>query len=140
MLALNKWGPSGWHLIHVIMMTSPLTLNEQQRSDMKSFLLLLGKHLPCPKCQVHFSNFVREHATDERVGTREALVALMNDCHNEVNRRNGKPEFTLKEHREWLLAGPPPKHEHYALWIVVVCIALVTVHTLRKKRKNKTVT
>lgn len=108
MLALNRWGPSGWHFIHAVMMTSPETLTIQQRQDMKAFLLLFGKHLPCPKCRMHFAEFLQRELRDERLATRDSLAALMNDCHNEVNRRNGKPEFTLREHYEWMTTG----HRH----------------------------
>ena len=46
MLALNSWGPSGWHFIHAIMMCSPEELDEQQQTDMLQFLRLLGKVCP----------------------------------------------------------------------------------------------
>lgn len=105
MLALNRWGPSGWHFLHTVMMTAPETLDHQQRADMRSFLVSVGLHLPCPKCRRHFSSFVAREATDDRLATRSRLVELMNDCHNDVNRRTQKPEFTLRQHYEWMASG-----------------------------------
>ena len=135
MLALNKWGPSGWHFIHAVMMTSPEQLDRQQREEMRSFLRALAAHLPCPKCRRHFAVFLDRELTDERLATRRSLVALMNDCHNEVNRRSGKPEYTLRQHYEWMAKGvhrAAPASDYSMLAGVTAAALVVAWLTARK--------
>ena len=132
MLSLNSWGPSGWHLIHVIMMCSPEHLDERQQTEMMQFLVLFGKFLPCPRCRVHFLSFLERNMTRETVRTRENLVRLMNDAHNEVNKQNNKRTFTLREHYAWI-ASPPNKHNDGRTTICVTFCCLFLVSLVAKK-------
>jgi len=135
MLALNSWGPSGWHFIHAIMMSSPESMSAQQRDEMKSLLVLLGTHLPCPTCRRHFSEFVVREATEHRLSGRDRLVELMNDCHNEVNRRSNKPEFSIRQHYVWMATGKghrrPPSD--YPLFVAFLFVTLVLCHAMERK-------
>lgn len=135
MLALNKWGPSAWHFLHAIMMTSPRTLDARQRADMRSFLRLVGVHLPCPRCREHYARFMERELTEERLATRERLVELMNDCHNDVNRRTQKREFTLREHYEWMQSGraTPASAGDLPLRAAVAVASIVLLHALVRR-------
>lgn len=126
MLALNKWGPSGWHFIHAVMMTAPEKLSPNEIEEMKAFLVLFGRHLPCPKCRIHFRDFLAREANDARYASRDALVQLMNDCHNDVNRRLGKPEFTLEQHYAYMATGKKSSAEKFCC-IVAITVLLVAV-------------
>jgi len=63
------------------------------------------KYIPCPKCCAHYRRFCTEH--DPRVyvrcktnkKTRFSLEAWVNQCHNSVNARNGKWQWSLDEVR-----------------------------------------
>ena len=101
---------------------------------MRAFLILFGTHLPCPKCRLHFAEFLQREMRPERLTTRESLVSLMNDCHNEVNRRNGKPEFTLREHYEWMTGrSPSPPPTDFALQTILFIIIATFIYTTGKK-------
>lgn len=66
---------------------------------MRALLHLFARHLPCPSCRTHFTAFLERRLDAEALATRSALVALLNDAHNEVNARLGKRVYTLEEHR-----------------------------------------
>lgn len=133
MISLNSWGPSGWHLIHVMMMCAPEHLDEQQQSEMMQFLVLFGKFLPCPRCRVHFLSFLERNMTRDTVRTRENLVRLMNDAHNEVNKHNNKRTFTLREHYAWITSSPDShKGDRSTLCFIFCCFFLVCIVTKKK--------
>lgn len=108
-ITIDKWGPAAWNTLHVFAHTAPETLTAMDRASMRTFLNTFGSHLPCSKCRRHFLEFMERHAsTDAAFATRKRVVALMNDAHNEVNRRNGKRVYTLAEHYR-VYQRPPPR-------------------------------
>ena len=94
-ITLDKWGPAAWNTLHVFAHTAPKRLTAAQRAEWRALLRTFSSFLPCPSCRSHFSAFLQARLTDEALGTRAALVALLNDAHNDVNRRTGKRTFTL---------------------------------------------
>ena len=141
MLSLNLWGPSGWHLIHVIMMCSPHELNSEQQDEMMQFLVLLGKHLPCPRCRHHFLLFLERNMNRESVRTRDSLVRLMNDAHNEVNRQNNKRIFTLREHYAWITTTPHQRRmagvSHLCTIFAIVFVLCVAAKKIAGKKSTR---
>lgn len=97
-LSLDCWGPVFWTTLHVIAHTRPIQLSEPEQSELLQLLVLIGKHLPCPLCRQHFLTFLEQRAMSPALSTRASVVALLNDAHNDVNRRRAKRVFTLGEH------------------------------------------
>jgi hypothetical protein len=132
MLALKHWGPAGWHFIHAAMMCAPKELDGRQQDEMMQFLVLFGKHLPCPKCRDHFLFFLDRNMSRARVSTRDELVRLLNDAHNEVNARNRKRTFTLAEHYAWISSTPWQPSEAIAGACLVAACLLVAGAAAKK--------
>lgn len=137
MLALKHWGPAGWHFIHAAMMCAPTKLDDRQQSEMMQFLVLFGKHLPCPKCRNHFLSFIDQNMSRERVSTRDELVRLLNDAHNEVNMKNNKRTFTLEEHYAWISSTPRQFSDSIVEACLVTACILVACATARKLSRTR---
>lgn len=97
-LTIDKWGPGAWNTLHVVAHSYPKDPTRLQMTETRTFLLLFGKHLPCPSCRRHFLDLLQRNLDDRTLASRATLVAFMNDAHNEVNQRLGKRTWTLEEH------------------------------------------
>lgn len=89
------WGPRVWRCFHLL-------ANISDRRDIvglwQALLRATAAILPCEKCRVHFSTYLRSHALF-RVGdisrttapfVRETIKNDLRVFHNDVNRRLGK--------------------------------------------------
>jgi len=78
-----------------------LALDEQQAvlAYLKSNAVLV----PCPGCKYHALSYLASHPVDG-IKTGEDAFRWVIDFHNEVNRRNGKREYTYKEAEDSLVA------------------------------------
>jgi hypothetical protein len=108
-------------------------MDAAQRAEMASFLRLFARHLPCPSCRRHFTDFLDRRLTDDSLATRDALVALLNDAHNEVNARTGKRVWTLAEHRR-AYARPRPRSSDGAVVATAAIGVLVLVWWMQRQR------
>ena len=139
---INDWGPAVWNTLHVFAHTAPRKLDAAERRDFEALLRAIARRLPCPRCRAHFSDFLDRrlgNGIDVELGTRENLVALLNDAHNEVNRRTGKREYTLDEHyRVYALPTPRPARGttlEVACMAGIVTCTLIAVLLLCQRRK-----
>ena len=131
MIALNRWGPSGWHFVHSVCHTIAEAPSVDESERLADFLHVFGSHLPCPKCRMHYREFMSRNMPPAHELDRERAVRLMNDCHNSVNRRLGRREFSLEEHYAWMRSsGVVGRHEStskFRLQMAVVVLATVVV-------------
>lgn len=135
-LTMDKWGPSAWTTLHVFAHTAPKRLTLSEAHQWALFLDLFGQRLPCPKCRLHFSDFLERKLDMESLRTREDLVALLNDAHNEVNARNGKRVYTLEEHyRMYQVQNTSPIGG--VLLVGLVCGLTIVALRVAKQRPQK---
>ncbi|KJE92627.1 gfer protein [Capsaspora owczarzaki ATCC 30864] len=84
-------GRSTWTFLHTMAAYYPDKPSEKQQSDMSNFLTFFSRVYPCDYCADHMRG---EMVTDKPVVTsRFGLSQWFCRLHNEVNRRQGKPEF-----------------------------------------------
>lgn len=134
-LTIDQWGPAGWNTLHVWAHFYPHAPTDAERDEMRALLYLFARHLPCPSCRQHFTSFLERRLDADALATRAALVALLNDAHNEVNARLGKRVYTLEEHlRVYTLRRRRPTTPP-ALLLVVATAALVVLATQRCGRR-----
>jgi hypothetical protein len=121
-----RWGRHAWMTLHTFAHTYPEVADPDRRREMREFLVLFAKNIPCPKCRLHFEEFLRDRLDDASLEGRRGLVEFMNDAHNSVNERLGRHVWTL--------------HQHYAIYdsdfalppsIVTLLLAVVLVLILR---------
>lgn len=84
-------GNAGWTLIHSIAANFPQQPSDQDKNNAKVFLKSIAKLYPCKRCRYHFDRYLTSSPPD--VSSRDAFVLWACAAHNDVNRRNGKPEF-----------------------------------------------
>ena len=84
-------GRAGWTLIHVTAANFPDRPTPRQRNRAEAWFRALGDLYPCADCAAHLRQYMAGRPPD--ASTREALSLWACDAHNEVNRRNGRPEY-----------------------------------------------
>ena len=127
-ITIDRWGPSVWNTLHVFAHTSPVEPTPEDRKATRAFLRYVTARLPCPECRKHFSDFLDRRLDDASLASRDSLIALLNDAHNEVNMRTGKRVFTLEEHLK-VYARPAPRRRRScarasAILVVILVIAM----------------
>ena len=142
-LGLKSWGPSAWNTLHCMAHAWSRTPTDAQRERMYSFLHMFAVHLPCPTCRTHFVEMLVEQMPGAHCGvleSRDTLVAFCNSLHNQVNRRLGKREFTLKEHyavyhrRRGKFRG---NGWHAAFALSLLAVVVVAVHRTRRRTARR---
>lgn len=84
-------GQAGWTLIHSIAANYPHRPSTSEQRHAKAFLKSIGKLYPCKRCRQHFSKYLSTSPPD--LSNRDEFMQWACRAHNEVNRRQGKPEF-----------------------------------------------
>jgi len=84
----SLWGPGMWSAIH------GLPMYGRDISQIKKFYI--GLALPCGACQAHLDSF-RENNPVSSVQSREGALLWSLRLHNSVNKKLGKPEYTLNQ-------------------------------------------
>ena len=83
------WGKKTWDFLHAISLTYPPNADACMRTAMISMLKSLEGVIPCPKCRVHYGEWVvRTTVTDSTQAAfmgQENLFNALVDLHNEVN-------------------------------------------------------
>lgn len=91
----TAWHRWGWRFIHLFTMALPTgVLPQPTLRHMRRVVRLFVNVLPCKDCQVHATRFLFDGPASriQRVTTGHAMVMLMHELHNDVNRRTGKPQ------------------------------------------------
>ena len=91
----NIWGPHFWFMLHSISFNYPINPTEENKKDIKKFLLMLPKVLPCSKCCKNFKKNLIEMPI--KYNSRLELFKWLIDIHNEINGREGKKHYSYKE-------------------------------------------
>ena len=92
------WGNACWYLFHTL--AFKLKHNDANLiRDIIVKIMYICKNLPCPECSQHAVETLSK-LNINLVRTREALITVLLQFHNSVNRRTKKPEFSRKEYDE----------------------------------------
>lgn len=92
------WGSSFWNTIHYIAINYPNNPSNDEKTNIKSFFLLLQYILPCNKCREHYKqNLINFPLTDIVLSCKNNLFEWTNILHNAVNKMNNKKHFKLED-------------------------------------------
>jgi hypothetical protein len=80
--------------MHVSGFHYPEQPTPEQREGAENWLLGIAWMLPCPRCRDHFSALLEECTLAGIVKDRESLSRFLVRAHNDVNKRNGKEEWS----------------------------------------------
>ena len=89
------WGPHAWIFLHSITLNYPDNPTEFQKKKYKEFFNSLAFVIPCEKCSFNYSKKIKTKPVN--VDSKMDLVNWLLEIHNQVNKSNGKKEYTLNE-------------------------------------------
>lgn len=90
-------GRSTWTFLHTMAGQYPIKANEQEQTEMKSFLNVFSKIYPCWWCAEDLQNWMSTKGNEPKVGGRDELGNWLCDAHNEVNKKLSKPTFDCRQ-------------------------------------------
>lgn len=95
------WGPKAWSLLH----TMAYMMDDRYIDHVKVFLRNVV--LPCVVCYGHYQDMVEQMSNViEEARDRRDIVLIVNDMHNRVNKRLGKPAYPANlQMKMWGFAG-----------------------------------
>ena len=105
---VNLWGPGLWAFLHVASFEYPEVASDSDAVAQHTFLWAAAVVLPCSRCRAHFTASLTAQvpfADSPVLSGREALAGYLVDLHNDINRRTGKPEWTLEQARAHYAGG-----------------------------------
>ena len=95
-MSRSRWGPITWFFLHSFAELIPeKTFGENRDFIITSVTDILGS-LPCPTCSSHATKYLKS-SSFSRIERRDHLKIWLHQFHNVVNRRLGKPEFSVEE-------------------------------------------
>jgi hypothetical protein len=124
-----------WDSLHLVAHALPDELDRRAQDNVRAYLLTTAQLLPCSACGRHFEAHVRSALRDDAVlATRAGVVAMLNDAHNSVNRRLGKPQWTLEQHTRKYAGGGCARGVPPELAAACLAAALLVACALRAPR------
>ena len=140
------WGPHAWFFLETCVMAYPENPKEEDKEQMRKFLLSLGFVIPCEKCRENYSDHLKKHPlTEEILSDRSELFKWIVDIHNLAGRKGTKSYdetfnyyMDLFEGKEHFENGPTCiKYDtSYLLKIsllITFILTIIFIHLLYKK-------
>lgn len=96
----EKWGPSFWFTLHNGSVAYPVNASPIVQERMLGFINGIPYMLPCESCTAHalaYLDNMDDKLLKDVVKGREPLFAFFVHFHNYVNKRTGKPLWTVEE-------------------------------------------
>jgi hypothetical protein len=91
----SVWGPPLWRALHSL---AEIT---EDVAVWEGLLEKVHSTMPCPECATHFGEWIRTHplcvSVEEGLTVSESVRIWLLTLHNDVNRRTGKPEWTVEQ-------------------------------------------
>lgn len=91
-----KWAVPTWDFLHSFAAKVNDGFYASNRVQIVQFIIDICMVLPCPTCQQHAKVFFRG-VRPQNIRTKDHLIQLLLDFHNDVQRRTGKPQLTLAD-------------------------------------------
>lgn len=91
------WGPPFWFTLHTICLNYPEKPTYIERQQHLLFFESLKTILPCSICRNHYKKFLQDQPISPYLDNKSSLKRWILDCHNNVNKINGKKIWTIKE-------------------------------------------
>lgn len=93
------WGPGKWAELHLMSLRYPLYPDIETQGSMVDYIYRIPRSLPCSVCRRHAQEYLKAHERDIpwAVQSQRNLFILFVAFHNDVNRRNGKPQLRYED-------------------------------------------
>lgn len=93
------WGPAIWYLFHTMAEKVKESSFKIIKNDLIANVKTICSNLPCPTCSTHATQYINKIDMN-KIQTKEDFKYMFYIFHNSVNKRLGKPEFSLNELNE----------------------------------------
>ena len=100
MINLNPkiWGPHGWFFIESIIIALPNNIDLNMQNELKHFFISLQSLLPCEKCRLHFSKYVKKtDIINYDFSNKNNVIKWINSAHNNVSTINNTSIFSIDD-------------------------------------------
>lgn len=128
---IRVWGPATWTALHCMAASYSGAPTVKEKKQIRAFLKTFAQLLPCPMCASHFRRMVESMPADA-LDNRDKFVEWTVMAHNEVNRRNGKPEVQAASvpgnlNAHMLKQQSAISDGHFLLWTLLALSVLVNI-------------
>lgn len=119
------WGPSAWTFLHAVTVNYPECPSKKVKENVKTFMISMGKVLPCEQCTKNFEKHLKQHPISDKVlSSKSELVKWGIDIHNAVNKI--KHTYTLS-YEDALVSILKPYQSNFTANIIIVAIILLII-------------
>ena len=135
---VNDWGPIFWHTLHICAHTYAAEPDSEDMKNMRAFLMMFAKHLPCSTCRKHFLERLEKGLPSDAappLASRDSLVSFLNELHNEINIRLGKRVFSLPQHICAYKPCPVLKRDTKKV-LVLTIILLLSIYLITRTHRG----
>jgi hypothetical protein len=91
------WGRPTWDANYYIVLAYPDKPSLQDKEDMKTYFMSLGKVIPCGSCRENYKQHLLELPIEPNLVSREKLVKWLISMENAVRKTQGRRDLTYEE-------------------------------------------
>lgn len=91
-----SWGPPTWCFLHTMVEKIKVEHFSRLRLDILKTIYNICSNLPCPDCSMHAKNYLN-NINFNAIQTKEDIINMLYEFHNDVNIRKGKPLFNRND-------------------------------------------
>ncbi len=90
------WGPTTWTFFHVLAEKMNEDFFLKNKNEVLQIIVTISNNLPCPLCSEH-ARSITSKKNLRIIKNKQDLIRFLNYFHNNVNMRNGKQLFHMKD-------------------------------------------
>lgn len=119
------WGPSAWAFLHAVALNYPECPSKEDKKNIETFLIYMGKVLPCYQCTKNFEKHLRQHPIDDKVlSSKSEIVKWSIDIHNAVNKMKHTQIYSHENALELILK---PYQSNFMANIIIIATVIIII-------------
>ena len=95
----DLWGPRIWIFIHCFTLRIKDEYFMEEKKNIIDYITRICDNLPCPECSLHATQYLKKH-NFKHIKTKDHLIQIIFNLHNDVNKRTNKPLFNIDKVNE----------------------------------------
>ena len=113
MSTIAAWGRPTWKLLHVI----SFSWDEKLINNYITFMKLLSKTIPCPRCKKHFNRNIKKPNLGiwKNCQSRDAMSRWLIKLHNMVNKKHGDRVFKYDKAKSFYIKNGKLKYDKHLI-------------------------